>query len=284
MNLKFVILALCSIACLSAIACNDKTAANDSQSENTITGISFNPNNTALATLKSNNTTDYTTTTGTNETTVGKPDHRAWDALLRKYVSEAGKVNYSGFKSDKTKLQAYLEELASNPVQSDWSRSEKMAYWINVYNAYTIKLILDHYPVSSITNLHDGKPWDVKSIKLGNKTYSLDQVENDILRPHFKDARIHFAVNCAARSCPPLLNRAWTAENLNRYLEQQTRAFINNPKYNTLNTKKIEVSKIFDWYAADFGDLTDFLNKYARIKINDQAEITYRKYDWSLNN
>lgn len=212
------------------------------------------------------------------------PDHSRWNTLLQKHVTAAGKVNYSGFKKDQAQLKAYLDELAANPVQDSWSRSDKMAYWINVYNAFTIKLIVDNYPVSSITKLHGGKPWDVKWIKLGNSTYSLNEVENDILRPKYKDARIHFAVNCAAKSCPPLLNRAWTGENLNSYLEKQTKAFINNSAYNTISAKKAEVSKIFEWYAADFGDLVEFLNKYSETRINNGAKVTYKEYDWALNN
>ena len=127
-----------------------------------------------------------------------------WNGLLRKYVNSSGKVNYKGFKSDKSKLDAYLKELENNPIQENWSKAKKMAYWINAYNAFTIKLIVDNYPISSITKLHGGKPWDVKWIKLGGQTYSLNNIENDILRPKYKDARIHFAVNCAAKSCPPL--------------------------------------------------------------------------------
>lgn len=213
-----------------------------------------------------------------------KPDHTQWNTLLQKHVSATGKVNYAGFKADKAKLQTYLDVLAASPVQDNWSRAEKMAYWINVYNAFTIKLIVDNYPVSSITKLHNGKPWDVKWIKLGNKTYSLNEVENDILRPKYQDARIHFAVNCAAKSCPPLLNRAWTGENLKSYLEKQTAAFINNAKYNTISARKVEVSKIFEWYASDFGNLIEFLNKYSKTSINKGASVSYKEYDWGLNN
>lgn len=213
-----------------------------------------------------------------------KPDHAAWDALLQQYVTSSGKVNYAGFKSNKAKLQAYLDDLAANPVEAGWSRAEKMAYWINVYNAFTIKLIVDHFPVQSITKLHGGKPWDVKWIKLGDKTYSLNQVENDILRPQYKDARIHFAVNCAAKSCPPLLNRAWTGGNLENYLEKQTRSFINSAKYNSINSGKAQVSKIFEWYATDFGNLIDFLNQYSETSIKANAAVSYQEYDWALNN
>ncbi len=212
-----------------------------------------------------------------------KPSHSEWDALLRQNVSSSGKVNYKGFKANLGKLDAYLEQLAKNPIQSDWSRGEKMAYWINAYNAFTVKLILDNYPLSSITKLHSGKPWDVKWIKLGDKTYSLNNIENDILRPQYKDARIHFAVNCAARSCPPLLNRAWTASNLNSNFEKQAKAFVNNAKFNQIGADKVMLSKIFDWYGGDFGNLIDYLNKYAATKINSGAKVEFMEYDWALN-
>ena len=211
------------------------------------------------------------------------PSHEAWDALLRQYVSATGKVNYKGLLADKAKLQAYLDELAANPVRDSWSRDEKLAYWINAYNAFTVKLILGHYPIPSIMKIHDGKPWDVKWIQLGDKAYSLNNIENDIIRPQFNEPRIHFAVNCAARSCPPLLNRAWTADNLNRYLDQQARSFINNPKYNEIGPETVEISKIFEWYAADFGNIIDYLNKYSETQVQEDAKVSYKEYDWGLN-
>ncbi|HMO40733.1 MAG TPA: DUF547 domain-containing protein [Saprospiraceae bacterium] len=214
---------------------------------------------------------------------VAKPDHAAWNDLLKKYVSTDGKVNYKGFKQDMPALEAYLNELTSHPIQSDWSRTEKMAYWINAYNAFTIKLILDNYPLKSIIALDNGKTWDVKRVQLGDKTYSLNGIENDILRPQYKDARIHFAVNCAAKSCPPLLNRAWTGDNLSKYLDQQAKAFINNSKYNKISADAVQISKIFEWYAADFGDIIAYLNKYSNVKINPSATVTYIEYDWALN-
>ncbi|MBR9922708.1 MAG: DUF547 domain-containing protein [Bacteroidetes bacterium] len=211
------------------------------------------------------------------------PSHVIWDGLLRKHVSSSGQVNYSAMKSNKDVLQSYLDLLADNPPRSDWSRNENMAYWINAYNAFTVKLIIDNYPVGSITDLHGGEPWDVKWIKLGNKTYSLNQIENDILRPIYKDARIHFAVNCAAKSCPPLLNRAFTAANLNAQLEKQTKAFINNPQYNTLGANSVKISKIFDWYEVDFGNVIGYLNDYSDTNINSGATINYHDYSWKLN-
>ena len=212
-----------------------------------------------------------------------KASHEAWDKLLRSYVSSTGKVNYAGFKSNKSALDAYLKHLEENPIESNWTRGEKMAYWINAYNAFTVKLIVDNYPLASITKLHGGKPWDVKWIKLGNKTYSLNNIENDILRPQYKDARIHFAVNCAAKSCPPLLNRAWTAANLNSNFEKQAKAFINNASFNKISADKVQISKIFEWYAGDFGNIITYLNKYANTKINPSAKVEYLEYNWDLN-
>jgi hypothetical protein len=213
----------------------------------------------------------------------GKPDHTAWNDLLQAYVSPTGLVNYGGLRGARAKLEGYLGQLAATPPRSDWSRQEAMAYWINAYNAYTVKLILDNYPVKSIKDIHGGEPWQVKWIELGTKKYSLNQIENDILRPLYKDPRIHFALNCAAKSCPPLYNRAFTAANLNGTLEQLTRAFINNPKFNTLQPGSAEVSRIFDWYGGDFGNLTGYLNKYATTRLEDSAAITFKSYDWDLN-
>lgn len=218
-----------------------------------------------------------------NSLPANPPSHEAWDALLKKYVSATGKVNYKGIKADKTKLEDYLKTLSSDAPEASWSKPEQMAYWINAYNAFTVKLIVDNYPLPSINKLHGGKPWDHKWIKIGGKTYSLNNIENDILRPQFKDARIHFAVNCAAKSCPPLLNTAWTASNLNANLDAQAKKFINNTAFNKLSTKKVEVSKIFEWYAEDFGKIIDFINKYAATKVSAKAKVSYVEYDWGLN-
>lgn len=212
-----------------------------------------------------------------------QPEHTAWDELLRNNVSSSGQVNYRSLKSNVAALDAYLEELAQYPPQSDWSKNEIMAYWINAYNAYTVKLIINNYPVSSIKDIDGGNPWGTKWIKIGGKTYSLNQIENDILRARYGDARIHFAVNCAAASCPPLYNRAFTANNLNSNLQRLTRKFINNSSYNTLSAEKIEISKIFEWYAADFGSVKDYINGYTDTTIGDNTTVVYKEYDWGLN-
>jgi hypothetical protein len=211
------------------------------------------------------------------------PNHALFDALLQKAVSSSGKVNYGIIKSSSAGLDAYIRELSNQTPDGSWSRNSAMAYWINAYNAFTLKLVADNYPINSIKDLHNGNPWIVKWIKLGDKTYSLDQIENEILRPRYGDARIHFAVNCAAKSCPPLHNRAFTENNLNSTLDRLTRNFINNKNYNTISSNQLKVSQIFNWYAKDFGTLTDFINRYTNNTVNANAAIEYKEYNWALN-
>ena len=218
--------------------------------------------------------------------TATKPalSHDKWDALLRKHVSSSGKVNYGGMKADKAQLASYLEILAANPPEAGWSKGKTMAYWINAYNAFTVKLILDNYPVSSITDLEGGNPWKKRWITLGSQTYTLDQIEKEILIKKYKDARVHFAVNCAAKSCPALLNQAWTASNLESNFEKQTKAFVSNSKFNEISPKSAKVSKLFEWYASDFGDVKAFINKYSNTQLKSNAKIDFLEYDWKLNN
>lgn len=209
--------------------------------------------------------------------------HDQWQALLQKHVSSSGVVNYKGLKSDEALLDAYISDLSDQvPTGSDLSKKAK-AFWINAYNAFTVKLILDNYPVNSIRDIAGGKPWDKKWIKLGTKTYTLNNIEHDILRPIWKDARIHFAVNCAAKSCPPLGNSAFTASNTDSLLDQLTKRFVNNAGSNTISSSSLVLSKIFEWYETDFGDLAGFIDKYTTVEIPSDVKITYQDYDWSLN-
>jgi Protein of unknown function, DUF547 len=202
--------------------------------------------------------------------------------LLLKYVSSTGKVNYKELKTSKAEIEEVAKAFQDNPPQESWSKDEKLAYWLNVYNLFTLKLIVDNYPISSITKLDNGKPWDVKRIDIDGKKYSLNDIENVIIRPKFKDARIHFGINCAAKSCPPLHNEAFSAENVQTLLTQRTRKFIRSSS-NKLTENSAEISKIFDWYSADFGDIVAFLNKYATVKVAKGAKISYADYNWDLN-
>ncbi len=211
-------------------------------------------------------------------------NHAEWQALLQKYVTKEGQVNYTGLKSDKTKLANYLTALSKNVPKAAASKEEKMSFWINTYNATTVKLIVDNYPIKSIKDINGGKPWDLKLFKTGAETYSLNEIENNILRP-MSDARVHFALNCAAKSCPSLLNEAFTTGNVNNLLESRTKQFINDNFSNIITTDKIKISHLFDWYQKDFGDVRAFIGKYARAgkKINPDAAISYFEYNWMLN-
>ncbi len=212
------------------------------------------------------------------------PGHERFSNLLSKHVSSDGVADYQGLKKNESELDTYLSALSQSPPDKSWSRGARLAYWINAYNAFTIKLILKHFPVASVMDIENGKPWDLKWIELNGETYSLNEIENDIIRPEFKEPRIHFAVNCAAKSCPPLANNAFTEQNLEGLLESQTKRFVNDASFNSLAKDKVAVSKIFEWYAADFANIPSFLNKYARTTIDPDAKITYKEYNWGLNN
>jgi hypothetical protein len=226
--------------------------------------------------------------TACDKTTVeGEPlSHDSFDTLLAKHVDVNGDVNYADFKNEETVLSEYLDLLKQNEPEDSWSDNKKMAYWINVYNAFTIYNILLEYPVSSIMDIESGAIWTTRKINIGGTNYTLGQIENDKLLSAFNEPRIHFAVNCAATSCPPLLNKAWREDNIQQYYDSQAKAFINNTTYNTITNNSIEVSKIFDWYAADFGGSTQivsYVQPYSDTSIDNAATVTYKNYDWTLN-
>lgn len=216
--------------------------------------------------------------------------HQAWTELLQKYVDADGMVNYQGFKDDDSKFQTYLDLLSANPPADNWSEEEKLAYWINTYNAFTVKVIADSYPLESIRDLHTipgiKTIWHKAFFKIGGQPASLNQIEHEILRKEFVEPRIHVAINCASISCPILLNEAYTAAKLEDQLTAQMKAFLIQPVRNTITADAVELSKIFKWFEEDFtreGSLIEFLNQYAPVKINSDADIDYNDYDWSLN-
>lgn len=226
--------------------------------------------------------------------TQNSPNHAQWDALLKKHVNQEGLVNYKGFIKDKQQLESYLKLLQTKtPDPKSWNKEEQLAFWINAYNAYTVKLIIDNYPLKSIQEL-DSKVaaptaksiWDHKFIPLLGKKMSLNMIEHDILRKEFNEPRIHFAINCASISCPVLLNEAFTASKLERQLDKQTNRFINDPSKNKLSAKSPKVSSIFNWFGDDFKkneSLIHFLNRYAKVKIDPNATLTFLAYNWDLN-
>ncbi|MFZ6052377.1 DUF547 domain-containing protein [Halocola ammonii] len=221
----------------------------------------------------------------------GEPiSHEQWDKLVKKHVTEEGYVNYEGFIEDSVALNRYLNQLSNHHPNDSWSKNERLAYWLNAYNAFTVKLILDNWPVESIKDIAGGIPfvntaWDVKFIEIEGEKYDLNNIEHGIIRKEFDEPRIHFAVNCASVSCPKLRNEAYTSEELDSQLDDQARDFINGPK-NEIKENEVRLSRLFKWYGGDFTKkmgLKEFVNQYAEQKIGNEVEVEFKEYDWRLN-
>ena len=191
-------------------------------------------------------------------------------------------------------LNNYLTQLSNNAPANTWSKNEKFAYWINAYNAFTVKLIVINYPLKSIKDLNPNAAvifintvWDKKFFKIGGKDMTLNTIEHKILRKKFDDARLHFAVNCASYSCPKLLNEAYEAKNLEEQLTQQAKDFLADKTKNVVSASNPKLSSLFKWFNGDFTkkNLTKiaFINQYAPTKINDNANLEYLDYSWALN-
>lgn len=217
--------------------------------------------------------------------------HELWSELLKKNVSSEGKVNYKGFVQDKQILLEYTAYLSNNSPSDSWSRDEQLVYWINAYNAFTVLLIVNHYPVKSIKDIGGNIPlinsvWDLKFFKIGSVDFDLNTIEHEILRKKYDEPRIHFAINCASESCPKLRNKAYVEDELENQLESQTIDFINNSRFNLLSRNKVKLSKIFNWFASDFKKtqtIVEFISRYSKTKFVEPIEIDYLEYDWSLN-
>ena len=222
----------------------------------------------------------------------GAVDHGIFAELLARHVAK-GRVNYAGFKTDEARLDQYLKVLEqAEPQRLD--RDEQFAFYINAYNAWTIKLILTGYPgVSSIKDLGSlfQSPWKKEIVRIDGRLLTLDHIEHDILRPRFKDPRVHFAVNCASKSCPPLLNEPYRGNVLDAQLTRVTADFLNQPAHSRLEGDRLWVSAIFKWFAEDFDkDVVGFYLKYVRGDLKQKLEaargrieVKYMDYDWSLN-
>ncbi len=219
------------------------------------------------------------------------PSHEQWDILLKKHVNTVGMVDYRGLQKDKAELDAYLKTLGDNAPQKSWSQNDQKAFWINAYNAFTVSLILQHYPVKSIKDIGGSiykvnTAWDIRFIKIGNEKYDLNNIEHKMLRKKFDDPRIHFAIVCASMSCARLSRDAYTGDKLESQLETASKDFINDKSKNNITSAKAELSKYFTWYKGDFttkGSLNDFINKYSQTKITANTKISSFDYNWSLN-
>ena len=231
-------------------------------------------------------------------------DHAAWSGLLKTYVAPSAdginRVHYADFKRDGHKaLKAYLVSLEAVEVAS-LDRNEQFAFWANLYNAKTIDVVLDAYPVKSIKDIKlggglvaafTGGPWKAKILKVAGKDLSLDDIEHGILRPVFKDPRVHYAVNCASIGCPNLMTEALTGATLETKLEAGARAYVNHPRGISVRDGSVAASSIYDWFAADFGGnaagilahAKKFADPALKRELESMTAVASYGYDWSLN-
>jgi hypothetical protein len=219
-------------------------------------------------------------------------ENTLYDRLLKQYVNQ-GVVDYRGIKNEEAILDQYLKVLENTDAKK-LSRNEQFAFYVNAYNAWTIKLILSAYPgLKSIKELGSllSTPWKKKIARIDGDVLTLDAIEHDLLRKQFKDPRVHFAVNCASQGCPPLRPEPYQGNILDRQLEEMTAAFLNDPSRNYLDGNTLYVNSIFKWFAEDFNnDIVGYFVKYAREDLKKRLEanggkikIKYLDYDWSLN-
>ena len=224
--------------------------------------------------------------------------HKAWTSILKRHVKTSrgtSSLHYSNLRDSPENLNHYLESLSelSEKRFNSFSSNQRLAFLINAYNAFTVKLIIDNYPVNSIKDLGGwfSSPWKRRFIPLFGTTVSLDEIEHEMIRENFNESRIHFAVNCASKSCPALRPEAYVADRLNEQLDQAASNFLNKSLRNRVDSKMrvLFLSKIFKWYRDDFeaeaSSLTTYVRPYLKAapKDLDQYLIRFLEYDWSLN-
>lgn len=226
-------------------------------------------------------------------------DHSPWGRFLKTYVlafpDGVNRLAYARVsETDRKRLDRYIDELLALPI-SAYSRHEQRAYWINLYNALTVQLILDHYPVNSIRHIKPHPfaigPWRKKLITVEGERLSLDDIEHRILRPIWRDPRLHYAVNCAAIGCPNLQAEAYTASNADTLLDRGAKTYVNNARGVEFRKGRLIVSSIYKWFQEDFGDSDEgvirHLQQYAEpalaARLNGTKRISGDRYDWALN-
>ena len=228
-------------------------------------------------------------------------DHGTWDGFLGAHViaGPAGihRMDYGAVSPQwRARLSIYVDEL-QNVAISSFDRAEQLAYWVNLYNALTLRVVLTQYPVESIRDIDLGGgffadgPWQRKLVTVEGEAISLDDIEHRILRPIWKDPRIHYAVNCAAVGCPNLQSVAFDAENTEALLDSAARAYVNHPRGAEFVDGRLLVSSIYVWFRRDFGGndagVIAHLTRYADPPLVEELSRTRRigghRYDWSLN-
>jgi Protein of unknown function, DUF547 len=228
-------------------------------------------------------------------------DHSGWDRLLARYLkADADGLNRFDYKGvsqeDRAALKGYISRLARVPI-STYARPEQRAFWINLYNALTVDVVLDHYPVASIRDIDispglfsDG-PWGKTLVAVEDTPLALNDIEHRILRPIWRDPRIHYAVNCASAGCPNLARKAYTAAAMEPMLEAAAHDYINSPRGAHVGKDGLVVSSIYVWFQDDFGGddkaVVAHLRRYADAPLKQALEgrtsIDGHAYDWSLN-
>ncbi len=228
-----------------------------------------------------------------------RPDYGPWEAFLARYLTTGSdgitRVRYGAVSAEDHKaLEGFLTALQAHDV-TRLNRDEQFAFWANLYNAVTVDLILDHYPLASIRDITSGLfstgPWKKKLITVNGHTLSLDDVEHGLLRRYWQDPRVHYAVNCASLGCPNLLPRAWRGATLDADLDAAARAYINSPRGARFEGNRLVVSSIYKWFREDFGGtekgVLAHLRRYARpdlkARLKDTRRISRYVYDWRLN-
>jgi hypothetical protein len=233
---------------------------------------------------------------------ITRVDHSLWDGFLKKFViaNHPSGINRGRYaqvsKEDRTALQRYVHDM-QQVVVTRLNRNEQKAYWVNLYNALTVQLVLDHYPVKSIRDINISPgifskgPWQKKLLTIQAEALSLDDIEHRILRPIWKDNRIHYAVNCASLGCPNLLPEAFSAEKMEAQLDKGARDFINHSRGVAVDGKNLKLSKIYDWFSEDFSGSSEGVIQHllgfaapdlARTLASFRGKISF-DYDWRLN-
>lgn len=219
--------------------------------------------------------------------------HQPWEQLLHRYVTTDGRLDYEGLVDEEDALLGYLASLRKvKPDPNSWSADDTKAFWLNVYNAAATSLVVQYYPVASINDIRvktvSGlkSPWEAPVVNVGGQSYSLNQIEQQMLRNQFHDPRVHFALTYGAASGTPLLREAYNGPRLQEQLEEQTRRFINDPAFNQLTPQLGQLSGLFEAYSPEFGteaQLIAFLNRYARTPLLPSARLEYQSFNWALN-
>ena len=214
--------------------------------------------------------------------------HTQYDVIVKSAVID-GTVDYVALNKNPRPLKQYLATLAgvSEATFKTWTEPQQIAFLANLYNASTLRLILDHYPVKSIKDIGNWRkgPWDQPTVRLFGKTITLNNLEHNILRKQYHEPRLHMALVCAAKGCPPLRNEAYTAGRLDAQLDNQSRTYLSTPAGLVIDRKKgiVSISSIFKWYGGDFPSVSAFIEKQSGQSLNG-LKTKYLDYDWSLNN